>query len=95
LSELSNTISTNADKTGCPAPSCREKNTFKLCQILELISPAWVGNRSKNIKGSMNCAIHGVVHAYPHCVGFERDHLTQNEWLDTKQKEGKQVSNSR
>jgi len=43
----------------------------------------------------MNCAIHGVVHAYPHCVGFERDHLTQNEWLDTKQKEGKQVSNSR
>jgi hypothetical protein len=24
------------------------------------------------------------VPAYPHCVGFERDHSTQSEWLDTK-----------
>jgi hypothetical protein len=29
----------------------------------------------------MNCAIHGVVHACPHCVSSERDHLIQNEWL--------------
>jgi hypothetical protein len=26
------------------------------------------------------------VPAYPHCVGFERDHSTQSEWLDTKDK---------
>lgn len=37
----------------------------------------------------MNCAIHGVVHAYPHCVGSERDHSIQNEWLDTKEKKQK------
>jgi len=38
----------------------------------------------------MNCAIHGVVHAYPHCLGSERDHSTQNEWLETKER-GKRV----
>jgi len=39
----------------------------------------------------MNCAIHGVVHAYPHCLGSERDHSTQNKWLETKEKGGKRV----
>ena len=33
----------------------------------------------------MNCAIHGVVHSYPHIVSSERDHSTRNEWLDTKE----------
>jgi hypothetical protein len=42
----------------------------------------------KYIKGSMNCAIHGVVHSYPHCVSSERDHSTRNEWLNTKEKGG-------
>lgn len=37
-------------------------------------------------KRKLNCAIHGVAHAYPHCVSSERDHSAQNEWLDTKEK---------
>jgi len=42
LSELSNTISTKADKTRCPLPSCKEKNSFKIYQILQLlISPGY------------------------------------------------------
>lgn len=36
----------------------------------------------------MYYAIHGVVHAYPHCVGFERDRSTQNEWLHTTREKG-------
>ena len=28
---------------------------------------------------------HGVVYCDPHCVGSDRYHSTQNEWLDTKE----------
>lgn len=42
----------------------------------------------RNVRGSLNCVIHGVGHAYPHCEGSERDHLIQNEWLCTKEKGG-------
>ena len=34
----------------------------------------------------MYCDIRGVVNADRHCVGSDRDHSTQNELLDTKEK---------
>lgn len=66
LSELSKTISTKADTTWWPAPSC----SF----FAERINHHQVPEKKKQREGKNKECIHGEEHACLHCAGFERDH---------------------